>query len=43
MAKPDLSDLDRIDPDIVERLGPWWQRVYAALKGIREVDGKRDG
>lgn len=36
MSEPDLSALDGVDPEIVERLGPWWQRVYHAFKKLRE-------
>ena len=38
MAKVYLSALDGVDPEIVERLGPWWKRVYRALKDLRERD-----
>lgn len=32
----DLSELDRIPPSLVRKLPPFWQRVYAVLKEIRE-------
>ncbi len=38
MNEPDLSALDGVDPEIVERLGPWWRRVYQALLALREED-----
>lgn len=40
MGKPDLSELDRIPEDVVERLPPWWRKVYAAL---RELRNEREG
>ncbi len=35
-SDPDLSDLDRIDPKQVERLPPFFRKLYKVLRGIRE-------
>ncbi len=40
-SDPDLSDLDRIDPKQVDRLPPFWRRVYRALRKLKEAEDGR--